>query len=340
MKNHSYQFILVILVLTILISGCNDKIVDETANGSRPVIRPAGEYFYAAWGPNDRLAVIYVQRTGIGESQKLLDTWGLYTIRTDGTDRQLVLLNSDVGDFILNPVWSSDGEWIAFSADGEIFKVRPDGSDLTRLTYGGESKFRPSWSPDRKWLAYRVIYGPDEVRGLWKVSSEGDSVKQFRRPPRNEMCIDCGDLDRWVVYDGPHWSFNSNELTYVAFKNYDIARYLAVYDTTTARVKFIYIAPSGIYHPSFSPDGSKILFNVGRLNGHPGGIALINRDGSGLRWLRQDGEDPSWSPDGKQIVYRLDNIWRRGEPGYGDLWIMNADGSGNTQITFSTGRKK
>jgi hypothetical protein len=114
MKNHSYQFILVILVLTILISGCNDKIVDETANGSRPVIRPAGEYFYAAWGPNDRLAVIYVQRTGIGESQKLLDTWGLYTIRTDGTDRQLVLLNSDVGAFILNPMWSPDGAWIAW----------------------------------------------------------------------------------------------------------------------------------------------------------------------------------------------------------------------------------
>lgn len=328
-----------ILIFALSIICCTDNIVDEPINDSRPVIRPVGEYFYAAWGPTGRLAVIYMQKTEDGENH-YYKTRGLYTIRTDGTDKQLVLLNSDIGEFILNPEWSPDGEWIAFSAGGEIFKIRPDGSELTRLTYGGETKFRPSWSPDRKWLAYRVIYGPDEVRGLWKVSSEGDSVKQFRRPPRNEMCIDCGDLDRWVVYGGPNWSVNPSEIVYVAFKNYDIARYLAVYDTTTARVKFIYIAPSGIYHPSFSPDGTKILFNVGRLNGHPGGIALINRDGSGLRWLRRDGHDPSWSPDGKQIVYRLYDIWRIGEPGYGDLWIMNADGSGNKQITFSTGRKK
>ena len=277
--NIKSDIIIIILLVAFLAAGCENTIVDEPEIGGRPGFPTIGEYFYADWGPNDRLAVIYMQQTEDGENH-YLETRGLYTIRTDGTDRQLVLLNSDVGAFILDPVWCPEGEWIAFSAGGEIFKVRPDGSDLTRLTYGGESKFGPSWSADGKWIAYRVIWGADETRGLWIVSSEGDSIKQFRRPPLNEICIECESLDRWVVYGGPNWSVNPSEIVYVAFKNYDIARYLAVYDTTTARVKFIYIAPSGIYHPSFSPDSSKILFNVGRLNGHPGGIALINRDRS------------------------------------------------------------
>ena len=338
MKNHFYLFILVILVFTILISGCNDKIVDETANEPRPVIRPVGEYFYAAWGPTGRLAVIYMQKTEDGENH-YYKTRGLYTIRTDGTDKQLVLLNSDIGEFILNPEWSPDGEWIAFSAGGEIFKIRPDGSELTRLTYGGETKFRPSWSPDSKWIAYRVIWGPDDMRGLWMVNSEGISVNQFRRPPLNEMCIECESLDRWVVDHGPNWSVNSKELTYVAFQNRIGSRHLAIYDTTTARVKFVYYAPSSIYNPSFSPDGCKILFFVAPGSRYDVRIGVINRDGSALRWLREHAYNPSWSPDGKRIVYRLFSYRPElfGTPGYGDLWIMNADGSGNRQITFSTG---
>jgi len=275
------------LLVIIIIISCKNNIVDEPIIEPRPVIRLAGEYFYADWGPTGRLAVIYMQQTEDGENH-YLETRGLYTIRIDGTDRQLVLLNSDVGDFILNPVWSPDGEWIAFSAGGEIFKVRPDGSDLTRLTYGGGIKFGPSWSPDGDGIAFRVFYGPGDALGLWKVRTDGKSIIQFRKPPPEERCPGCGGGDNaiWGVGSGVSWSSNGREILYVE-DSYN--RHLAIYDTTTARVEFIYYAPSTIYRPSFSPDGSEILFVVGRLNGHPGGIALINRDGSGLRWLRQDG---------------------------------------------------
>ncbi|HET6568477.1 MAG TPA: hypothetical protein VFG50_10970, partial [Rhodothermales bacterium] len=46
---------------------------------------------------------------------------------------------------------------------------------------------------------------------------------------------------------------------------------------------------------------------------------------------------PGWSPDGKQVVFRR-VTWdycHYQDPGYGEIWIVNADGSGEHQVTFS-----
>ncbi len=64
---------------------------------------------------------------------------------------------------------------------------------------------------------------------------------------------------------------------------------------------------NGITHPSWSPDGSQLVFT-----GYDGGISdlfVINRDGSGLRRLTNDKYadlQPVWSPDGKNIAFVTD----------------------------------
>ena len=314
---------------------------DDQEVALRPIFPTVGEYFSAVWGPDDRLAVIYMQLREDGKTHKL-ETHGLYTIDLDGTDLHQVVLNRQIGAQITGPVWSPNGQWIAFSAGGEIFKVRPDGMALIRLTYGGEAKFEPSWSPDGQWIAFRIIYGPDEGRGLWKVSADGKTIKQLRRPPIEEMCLDCDSLDRWTVRGGPSWSKNANEIAYIAFENRIGDRHLAVYDTTRARVEFLYKSPVTLSRARFSPDGGRILFFMySSWGSYDLSIGVINRDGSGFRRLKEHAVEPSWSPCGNRIVYRLfsyrDGLF--GQPGYGDLWIMNADGSNNRQITFSTGVK-
>jgi Tol biopolymer transport system component len=65
------------------------------------------------------------------------------------------------------------------------------------------------------------------------------------------------------------------------------------------------------YDASWSPDGSTILFSVGRYfraAGLPAAqIATVRPDGTDFRTVVDDGVNngfPSWSPDGKQIVYK------------------------------------
>ena len=96
-----------------------------------------------------------------------------------------------------------------------------------------------------------------------------------------------------------------------------------------------------------SPDGKRIVFTS--LKDGDLDIYTMNVDGSGVRRLTSTaGYDggPWWSPDGTQIVYRAWHPVDSALAGYHDLlaqrlvrpnrmelWVMNADGSGQRRIT-------
>jgi tricorn protease-like protein len=71
------------------------------------------------------------------------------------------------------PFWAPDGEYIVFSgldkitAEEDIYKIRKDGTGLTRLTYTGG--VCPAWSPDGRTIAYTGKANGD----IWKVPAEG-----------------------------------------------------------------------------------------------------------------------------------------------------------------------
>lgn len=83
--------------------------------------------------------------------------------------------------------------------------------------------------------------------------------------------------------------------------------------------------------PSFSPDGSKIVFTSDK--GGDNEIYVVNRDGSVLVQLTNnkstDG-DPVWSPDGLKIAFTSDRT------GNSQIYVMAADGAGQTQLTRGT----
>jgi dipeptidyl aminopeptidase/acylaminoacyl peptidase len=63
-------------------------------------------------------------------------------------------------------------------------------------------------------------------------------------------------------------------------------------------------------------------------------IYTMNADGSVVTNLTNDGrnnDDPEWSPDGTKIVW---DTWR--QYNNGNVWVMNADGSGATALTTQT----
>jgi len=79
------------------------------------------------------------------------------------------------------------------------------------------------------------------------------------------------------------------------------------------------------YNPIWSPDGTKILFYSNRNGDYE--IFIMNADGSNQHSLTGYAGDssPVWSPDGSKILVSSD---RNG----GGLYVMNADGSGITQV--------
>ena len=83
--------------------------------------------------------------------------------------------------------------------------------------------------------------------------------------------------------------------------------------------------------PSWSPDGSQIVFASDRAGGPA--IYVMNADGSNQRALTDPSTaslTPSWSPDGQRIAYASTGPNAPGEQAVDtgfEIWVMNADGS-------------
>jgi TolB protein len=89
--------------------------------------------------------------------------------------------------------------------------------------------------------------------------------------------------------------------------------------------------------PRWSPDGKQISFMS--LQAGNWEIYVINADGSGVKRLTRNTEGegfPAWSPDGRMLAFTRFRPARNSPagfvPGYSDVYVMNADGSGQRRL--------
>lgn len=75
-----------------------------------------------------------------------------------------------------NPVWSPDGEWLAYvsyvdSVGYQVFKIRSDGTENQHL--GGQYRRFLAWSPDGEWLYF---FGGDA--SLYRIRQDGTNLEK------------------------------------------------------------------------------------------------------------------------------------------------------------------
>jgi len=83
-----------------------------------------------------------------------------------------------------------------------------------------------------------------------------------------------------------------------------------------------------LFNPSWNPVDNRIVGHGMENNG----LFLVDLDGDQTKRIQlttQKSEMPSWSPDGKKIVYNVYNE----DKSFSSIWVMDADGSGKTRLT-------
>lgn len=244
----------------------------------------------------------------------------LYVIQADG--RGLRLLTDG-----LDPAWSPDGSWIAFTrwrTPWGIYLIHPDGSEKQRVVDGIRFK-EAAWSPDGSRLAFTLNYGSSEpieicffgfcftlppfsLGQLWVADLE--SGKLLSLP-----------LDDRAVH-APTWSPTQNRIVYAGDRG---LAWIDLEQMEKGRFEGGSVWDSS---PNFSPDGQQIVY-MSRVHDH-WDLFTMRTDGSGRRPLtsanpgsgrRPNNVAPTWSPDGRQIAFLSDRdgLWR--------IYVMDADGS-------------
>ncbi len=122
-------------------SGRQDIFVMR-ANGThvRNVTRSGAQETDPSWSPNGRRLVL--SRYNQSDAN-----WYLVVMLASGRDEKAITASD--ANLDLGAAWSPNGKWIVFSRDDDLFKIRPNGEDATRVTGSDtSSKFfeaTPSW---------------------------------------------------------------------------------------------------------------------------------------------------------------------------------------------------
>jgi len=136
---------------------------------------------------------------------------------------------------------------------------------------------------------------------------------------------------------GPRWSSDGKSLLFGAHSHLDTRAFGLKYATASGkRIKTIPLGvkrPVVLYGWDWAPDGHRVVFAAGDVRGHAR-IYTIALDGSRRRLMGR-GESPTWSSDGRYIVFRRGfasvgpDIKRHG------IFIVRPSGNGVRRLTQS-----
>jgi len=266
-------------------------------HGSEPVVSPDGSH------------IAFLSDRDGGEN--------LYIISVDGTgELQLTHTSEDRGTL----GWTADGKQILFSVfandASRLFSIDPDGKnqrELARVPGRG-----PTLSPDGSRLLYMV--GTWTSTRLMVSGLDGSNAQQITN----------GSSIAW----NNHWSPDGKRIAFTGRNDPkgELAVFVMNADGTGRRqVSHLPTGTGNAQWPVWSPDGHQLAIQVNgpQTDAHIWIVDVQTGDAHKLAPHDQPylDETPTWFHDGKRIAFQSNRTGRM------EVWVMNADGSGQRQVT-------
>ncbi len=220
--------------LTLLVSNAGDK--------DAPALSPSGDRVVFAWTNEQGNNVdIYVKMVSGGPP--------------------LRITTNPLTD--TNPVWSPDGQRIAFVRTGAAGVDTENGYYIVSAMGGDERKVAPShgvpnmnggsniaWSPTGRSLVFCDRRGPGTPSGMFSVELDTHSVKTLIEAPGYVL--------------NPAFSPDGSKLAYTRGPGY-ISHDLFVMDSTTGQSRQLTKELRSIGGVAWTPDGTSLIFSSNRL---------------------------------------------------------------------------
>lgn len=256
--------------------------------------------------------------------------WRIFSLAPDGSDRRQLTTGSND----LWPIWSPDGSKLAFYRSPT--QVPPPDPDQQEFISGVSV-----WVTDADGSAAVNVTGntPIDIDDGWRIAwaPAGDQVAFASGSDDGDSVVYVANADgtglvqiteRSLYASGPAWAPDG---TTVAVRGglYDTERAIYLVNADGSGTRRLTSEQHDFNRhslPTWSPDGTKLLFYAGTAGAQD--VWVVNIDGSDEHPLMRTGFPydeiwPRWSPDGLSIAFvRLDH---REETG--TVYLMNGDGS-------------
>jgi|GEM_PF-657245 len=247
----------------------------------------------------------------------------------DGTDNVTrVSFSTEGGDF--DPDIDATGRWLLFASTrhretSDIYIKSVSGTTITQLTFDRGNDVSPTFSPDGK----RVAFASDRG-GSWDiyiVDVRGGQPIQLTSEPTHEVHPSFSPDGRWLVYSMRGSQSGQWEMVVVDIENPAVRRFIGY----------------GLF-PRWSPTDNRILFQRARERGTRWfsiwTVELVNGEAMRPTEIMASANaaviTPSWSPDGKHIVFcTVVNPMHANaaKVAKSDVWVSSIQGTNRSNLT-------